>query len=313
MSMQHVNSLEHVQPDRPAVVTVGVFDGVHLGHQALIKRLVAEAHGSNRAAAVLTFFPHPDVVLRGISGRYYLTTAEEKATLLGELGVDVVVTHPFNDETRQIRAADFVDRLLNHLKMSSLWATADFAMGYKREGNLQFLTAQGQEKGFSVETIELVHRDGNGAKISSSEIRTALTETGNVQQAAEWLGRSYSVQGKVVQGNQRGRTIGFPTANLDIWEQKVVPAFGVYACRATIEGQTFNAVTNIGNRPTFDGMNMTVEAHLLDFDADVYGQEMTLAFVQRLRGEQKFDGIDALVAQITKDRDTAREILQRYG
>ncbi len=309
--MQHVEALEHVQLDRPSVVTVGVFDGVHVGHQQLIHQLVTEAHQTQRAAVVLTFFPHPDVILRGTAGRYYLTTPEEKAALLGELGVDGVVTHPFDEHIRQIRAADFVDQLLDHLKMSALWATADFALGYKREGNLQFLAAQGQEKNFTVETIELVHRDGNGAKISSSDIRAVLAESGEVQQAATWLGRNYSVHGKVVQGNQRGRTIGFPTANLDVWEQKVVPAFGVYACRARIGHERFNAVTNVGNRPTFEGKNMTIEAHLLDFDRDIYGQDVQLEFVQRLRGEQKFDGIEALVAQIGKDRDTAREILQK--
>lgn len=308
--MQHVDSLEQVRLDRPAVVTVGVFDGVHLGHQKLIKRLVEEAHQTGRAAAVLTFFPHPDVVLRGVTGRYYLTPPDEKAALLMELGVDVVVTHPFNDEIRQIRAADFVNRLLTHLRMSALWATADFAMGYKREGNLPFLMQQGQEKGFRVETIELVHPANNGEKISSEHIRTVLVEEGNVQQAAEWLGRPYSVQGEVVQGQQRGRTIGFPTANLAIPEEKVVPAFGVYACVADVDGQPIPAVTNIGNRPTFGGQTMTVEAHLMDFEGSLYGQTIQLQFIQRLRGEQKFNGIETLVAQISRDRDTAREILK---
>lgn len=311
--MQHVDSLEQVRLDRPAVVTVGVFDGVHLGHQKLIRRLVEEAHQTGHAAAVLTFFPHPDVVLRGVTGRYYLTMPDEKAALLAEAGVDVVVTHPFNDTIRQIRAADFVDRLVRLLKMSALWATADFAMGYKREGNISFLTVQGQEKGFTVETIELVHTGGNGEKISSEHIRAVLTEDGNVQQATEWLGRAYSVQGTVVQGQQRGRTIGFPTANLEIPAEKVIPAFGVYACRARVNGESLPAVTNIGNRPTFGGQTMTVEAHLMNFEADLYGQEMTLEFVQRLRGEQKFNGIEALVAQISRDRDTAWEILQEQN
>ena len=306
--MQHADSLEAVSLEKPSVVTIGAFDGVHRGHQKLIAELVSEAHAQDRAAAVICFFPHPDVVLRGITGRYYLTSPDERARLLAELGVDVLVVHPFNDEVRHVRAADFVQRLRDHLKMAALWATADFAMGFNREGDIGFLRAQGVE----VHTIEMVAPDGNGDRISSSAIRAAL-EAGDVSKAAEWLGRPYRIAGEVIGGAQRGRSIGFPTANIDIWEEQVIPANGVYACRTFLGGETFNAVTNVGVRPTFEGVGVTVEAHIFDFDRDIYGQTLSLDFMQRLRGEQKFDGIEALVAQIKQDAKQARTLLSGAG
>ena len=204
--MQRVDALDSIHLDQPGMVTVGMFDGIHRGHQALIRQLVDEAHSSGRLAVVIGFFPHPDVVLRGITGRYYLTTPDEKARLLDDLGVDVLVTHPFNDDVRQIRAAVFVDRLREHLKMSTLWATSNFAMGYKREGDIAFLSAQGAEKGFTVKTIDLLMPDENGEEISSTGIRQAL-EAGNLAKANSWLGRPYRVSGEVVRGDQRGRSI----------------------------------------------------------------------------------------------------------
>ena len=303
--MQHADSLEAVSLDKPSVVTIGAFDGVHRGHQKLITELVNEAHADGRAAAVICFFPHPDVVLRGITGRYYLTPPDERARLLAELGVDVLVVHPFNDEVRHVPAAEFVQRLRDHLKMEAIWATADFAMGFNREGDIDFLRAQGVE----VYTIEMV---GDGDRISSSAIRAALEE-GEVSKAAEWLGRPYRIAGEVIGGAQRGRSIGFPTATIDIWEEQVIPANGVYACRAFLGDETFNAVTNVGVRPTFEGVGVTVEAHIFDFDRDIYGQTLGLDFIQRLRGEQKFDGIEALVAQIKQDADQARVLLGGLG
>lgn len=304
--MQLTHNLEQVNLDKPSVTTVGVFDGVHVGHQYLIKALVEAAHANERAAVVISFFPHPDRVLRGVTGRYYLTTPEEKAAIMQDLGVDVLILHPFDDSVRQIRAADFVDKLVKYVNLNEFWATADFAMGYQREGNIQFLTEQGQRKGFTVQTIDQIM--GSQARISSSTIRAALA-AGDIHAANEYLGRPYRVMGEVVHGDQRGRTIGFPTANIGLWEEKIIPANGVYACHAFLGDERLNAVTNVGQRPTFDGQSITVEAHILDFDREIYGKVMALDFLHRLRGEQKFDGIDALVAQIGADRDTARELL----
>jgi riboflavin kinase/FMN adenylyltransferase len=306
--MQHIQSLENVQLERPSIVTVGMFDGVHRGHQHLVKRLVEAAHASDRAAVVMTFFPHPDTVIRNIQGPYYLTSPDERAALLGELGVDVVITHPFNDDTRQIRAANFVDLLTRHLKMSALWATEDFALGYKREGNMAFLAEQGREKSFTVETIDLVFTDDNGERISSAKIRDLLAE-GEIAKATDGLGRYYRISGEVVHGEKRGRKIGFPTANIDYWDLQVLPKNGVYACYARLGNETFKAMTNIGIRPTFDGQAVTIEAHLLDFDRDIYGQHLELDFVAWLRGEAKFSGLDALIKQIGADVEAGRALL----
>lgn len=306
--MQHIQSLENVQLERPSIVTVGMFDGVHRGHQHLVKRLVEAAHNSDRAAVVMTFFPHPDTVIRNIQGPYYLTSPDERAALLGELGVDVVITHPFNDHTRQIRAANFVDLLTRHLKMSALWATEDFALGYKREGNMAFLAEQGREKGFTVETIDLVFTDDNGERVSSAKIRDLLAE-GEIAKANDGLGRYYRIGGEVVHGEKRGRKIGFPTANIGYWDLQVLPKNGVYACYAHLGNETFKAMTNIGIRPTFDGQAVTIEAHLLDFDRDIYGQHLELDFVAWLRGEAKFNGLDALIKQIGADVEAGRALL----
>jgi riboflavin kinase / FMN adenylyltransferase len=312
--MKHLTQLDGTHLDQPSIVTIGVFDGVHRGHQHLLHPLVERAHATGKLAVVLTLFPHPDIVIRGLTGRYYLTPPDYRADLLGDLGVDVVVTLPFNDEVRHIRAADFVRQLRDHLHMDSLWLTADFAMGYQREGNFEFLSKLGQEQGFEVERIDLLADSANvsssfmSAVISSSNIREALL-AGQVEQAAQWLGRPYRISGTVIHGDHRGRTIGFPTANIDVWSEQVLPAYGVYACWVYLNGQRMMAVTNVGERPTFDGKDLRVEAHILDFDADIYGQTLAVDFVSRLRGEQKFDGFEALVAQIRADAQRGRELL----
>jgi riboflavin kinase/FMN adenylyltransferase len=309
--MIHLSELEAIALTRPSVVTIGVFDGVHMGHQYLIRRLVESAQASGRLAGVLTFHPHPDVVLRGITGRYYLTMPDERAALLGAMGVDFVVTLSFDDHLRHIRAAAFVDLMREHLRLSELWVGAEFALGYKREGNVPFLRAQGAEKGFVVDVVDLmaVEDTADGPRtISSSAIRAALNE-GDVADAQRMLGRPYSVRGEVVHGLARGRTIGFPTANIAAPASRLIPANGVYAGWAVLDGERFMAVTNVGTRPTFSGQDVTVEAHLLDFDRDIYGAPLEFQFVQRLRTEMKFSGIEALIAQIQADADAGRVVL----
>lgn len=305
--MVHVYSLLEANLSKRSIVTIGVFDGVHNGHQHLIKALVNEAHSSGRHAVVLTFFPHPDVVLRELQGRYYLTSAQQKADLLMELGVDYVITHPFNDTVRQVRAADFVDQLLGQLKMSALWVGADFAMGHKREGNVPFLRDQGAQKGFSVHDVDLIQ--GQAGVISSSLIRKAIQE-GDMEQAREWLGRAYSVAGEVVHGEKRGRQIGYPTANTAVWDEQVLPANGIYAGWAKLGNERFMAMTNVGVRPTFDGKHITVEPYLLNFNRDIYGQQLEISFEKRLRPEAKFDSLQELIEQIGKDVEEGRAYLE---
>jgi len=207
-----------------------------------------------------------------------------------------------------MRAAEFVDRLLAHLKLRELWVGPEFTLGYRREGNVAFLRAEGARKGFSLEVVDLVTNDGNGNVISSSTIRAALAE-GDVAAATRRLGRPYRLEGEVVHGDGRGRTIGFPTANLDVWDEQFLPLKGVYAGWAHLNGETFMAVSNIGNRPTFNGGVVTVEAHLLDFDRDIYGERLAFDVVAFLRPELKFNGVEALVAQIRQDAIEGRALL----
>src|SRR5690606_28497206 len=232
-----------------------------------------------------------------------------RAKELIALGVEVVVTLTFDDALRHIRARDFVEQMLASLNMRELWIGEDFALGYKREGNVSFLRELGAERGFTVQTIELVKADEQDEVISSSKIRQALDE-GQVELAAQWLGRPYAVRGEVIHGLARGRTIGFPTANIDVWQEKVLPKFGIYAGWAILEnGDVYKAVTNVGIRPTFEEQGVTVEAYLLDFDGDLYGQQLEFAFVHYLRGEERFDNIADLIAQIHRDAEQGRQLL----
>lgn len=305
--MSHIYDLENINLLRPSVVTIGVFDGVHKGHQYLIRQLVEEAHAEDKLAVVLTFYPHPDIVLRGLEGRYYLTTPDERAQLLLDLGVDYVVTHPFNEKIRQVRAADFVDQLKQYLKISQLWVGSDFALGYKREGNVAFLTEQGKEKDFVVREVDLLGTDH--ITISSTLIRDAV-QRGNMEQVREWLGRGYALSGEVVHGKKLGRTIGFPTANVDVPDEKIMPANGVYAGWAYLGDERFMAMTNVGISPTFEYKGVTVEAYLLDFDRDIYGKTLNVTFEKYLRPEAKFDSLDALIVQIHQDCDDGRAYLE---
>ncbi|GAB4522272.1 MAG: bifunctional riboflavin kinase/FAD synthetase [Anaerolineae bacterium] len=304
--MIHTYDLANIHLIKPSVVTIGVFDGMHRGHQHLIRRLVTEAHDHNQLAVVMTFHPHPDVVLRDITGRYYLTTPEQRATFMFDLGVDCVVTHPFNEAVRQIRAADFVDQLVRHLKMERLWVGDDFALGYKREGNVAFLREQGTHKGFTVDVIDMVHTDD--ARVSSTLIREALTE-GRIEDVREWLGWSYALSGEVIHGKKRGRTIGFPTANIAVPEDLVIPANGVYASWVYLNGEKHMAMTNVGVSPTFGNDEVTVEAYILDFDRDIYGQTLTITFEKYLRPEAKYNSLQELIDQIHRDVAFGREYL----
>lgn len=306
--MQHVYSLDDAHPSGPTIVAVGMFDGVHRGHQHLLRRLVQTARARDLVPAVLTFFPHPDVVLGRASGRYYLTSPQQRADLLAGLGVELVVTHPFDETVRHMRAAEFVDRLLAHLRLRELWVGPEFALGYKREGDVAFLRAEGARKGFALEVVGLVTNDDNGDVISSSTIRAALAE-GDMSVATRRLGRPYRLEGEVVHGDGRGRTIGFPTANLDVWDEQFLPRKGVYAGWAHLNGETFMAVANIGNRPTFNGGLVTVEAYLLDFDRDIYGEHLAFDVVAYLRPELKFDSVEALIAKIREDVIQGRALL----
>ncbi len=309
--MQYVTDLTQVSDKTtPTAVALGVFDGVHLGHQALLRSMVSQAHENGLRTAVVTFYPHPKVVLQGLSGRLYLGTLDERARRLRALGIDEVVIYPFTGETRETRAAEFVAQLQEHLSMRQIWS-GDFGFGYKREGTAGFLRQLQTEIPFTVhEYTEKLFI--NGKRVSSSRIRRRLAE-GNMADATASLGRPYAVSGEVVVGDQRGRTIGFPTANLAVWEELIIPAYGVYASYVTVGDVRYPAATNIGVRPTIDGLNLRVESHLLDFSGDLYGQIVTLEFIERTRPEKKFGSFNELKEQIALDTVQVREILGMPG
>jgi riboflavin kinase/FMN adenylyltransferase len=306
--MQQAGSLQSAQA-QSAWFTIGVFDGVHFGHQQILKDLVADAHAHNAPAVVLSFHPHPVETLRGPVTSFYLSDQAEKAALMADLGVDLLITHPFDKETAATSARHFVLALKTQLGLAKLWIGHDFALGHNREGNFPMLQKLGAELGFEVHPVEAVLADGQ--PISSSRIRALLGE-GDVQSTAKLLGRNYALSGAVVSGAKRGRSIGIPTANLALDPKRAVPATGVYVTSASIGERTWGAVTNIGLRPTFaDGtVAPIVETHLLDYEGgEFYDEPLRVEFITRLRAEQKFSGVDELVAQIKQDIEVARSIL----
>jgi riboflavin kinase / FMN adenylyltransferase len=304
--MGHYRSLEEVSLQN-SWLTVGVFDGVHRGHQQIIEKLTAGAHANEAPAVVLTFDPHPASVLGGREIKC-LTLPDERADLLGQLDVDVVVTEHFTRELSTVSAYDFMARLTRHLGLKHLLIGYDFALGKGREGNATRLTEIGSELGYSVEVVPALS-DESGV-ISSTEIRK-LIEVGNVAEAAHLLGHFYSLHGPVIHGDARGRTINVPTANIAYLPEKMIPAKGIYACWAHLNGHKHPAAINIGTNPTFtpDKDTPNVEAHLLDFQREIYGEDMRLEFVARLREELKFDSVDVLLEQIWKDVELTRKIL----
>jgi len=304
--MLHYRSLEEVTLPG-AWLTVGVFDGVHRGHQQIINRLVAGAHENELPAVVLTFDPHP-AKLFGRSDIKLLTLPGERARLLGQHGVDAVVTHPFNRSVANTTAHDFMKYIKERMELSHLLVGYDSTLGKDREGDAARLTEIGLELGYTVEVVSALS-DESGV-ISSTEIRK-LVAVGKVEDAAQLMGYPYCLQGMVAHGDRRGHSIGFPTANLEYAREKVIPAGGIYACWAYVGDEKHKAAINIGTNPTFtpDKQTLNVEAYLLDFGLDIYGEMVRLDFIARLRDEERYDSVDALIAQIKVDVKRTRDIL----
>ncbi|HLO18341.1 MAG TPA: bifunctional riboflavin kinase/FAD synthetase [Anaerolineales bacterium] len=304
--MQHYRSLEEVNLQN-SWLTIGVFDGVHRGHQEILKKLTAGAHANGAPAVVLTFDPHPASVLGGQEIKC-LTLPDERAELLGKLGVDVVITEHFTRELSAVTAYDFMSRLVRQIGLQHLLIGYDFALGKGREGNAKRLTEIGSELRYTVDVVPALSEESG--VISSTEIRK-LIEVGNVAEATRLLGHLYSLHGPVIHGDGRGKTINVPTANIAYSHEKMIPAKGIYACWAYLNDRRYRAAINIGTNPTFtpDKQIPNVEAHLLDFRRELYGEDLRLEFVERLRAELKFDSVDVLVEQIWKDVAIAREVL----
>jgi riboflavin kinase/FMN adenylyltransferase len=305
--MQHYWSFDDVQIQN-AWLTIGSFDGVHLGHQEILRSLIAGAHAAGEPAVVISFHPHPAIVLGKRKDALYLTTPEQRADLLGELGVDLVIIQPFNLTVAGMSASEFLQLVNDHLHVKELWVGHDFALGKGREGNVERLRQLGAQFGYNLEVVPPFTLEGE--VVSSSRIR-GLLAGGNVSEAARLLGRPYHLSGMVVPGDGRGRTIGVPTANISVWPEQQLPKAGVYVCRAWVDGQRLGALTNVGTRPTFEpqSVSMRVEAHLLDFNSDLYGQHLDLEFMEWLRSEEKFPNVQALIDQMQVDILQGRHLL----
>jgi len=289
-----------------AYVTIGNFDGVHRGHQAIIRKMVHTAKNQNRPILVVTFFPNPADYFNPELDAFYLSTPKEKETQLLDLGVDRVITFRFNRDFANLPPRDFLSGLQEKLGLDKLVVGHDFALGKNRMGTIPVIKEIAREMSFSVEIIEPV--DMGGEEISSTKIRHWLAE-GKVAEAAQMLGRPYVVSGEVTHGSDRGARIGLPTANLLPWGKKKLPAVGVYATKVLYEGTEYSGITNIGFRPTFEKQMLpNMETHILAFDGNIYGEKLTLKFIGKIRDEQRFSGVDAFLAQIERDKDTARRI-----
>jgi riboflavin kinase/FMN adenylyltransferase len=295
------DELRHAATPGGNVVTLGVFDGVHRGHRALVARVVAEAASRGLGAGVVTFHPNPVTVLRPDVPFAYLQSLERRVELLREAGAAWVAVLQFTSELALVSAEDFTWMLVEDAGMRVLVVGENFHLGRGREGDVARLRELGARLGFEVVALPLVSGgDGEVSDISSTRIRRALA-TGEMREVAELLGRPFALRGPVLHGDERGRTIGFPTLNIGVSADQALPPNGVYVTRAEIAGNVYHGATNIGTQPTFEGTRRRVETHLLDFDGDLYGAVVRIELLQMLRPERKFEGVDALVAQIERD------------
>jgi riboflavin kinase/FMN adenylyltransferase len=305
--MEHLHSFDEVSL-KDAWATIGTYDGVHRGHQAILIPMIQAAHTAGCPAVVVTFFPHPVAVLRGIQEPICLTTPDERAHLLGALGVDTVITLTFDRALAAVTANEFMHKMSAQLTLRQLWVGDDFALGRNRQGDIPTLQAIGKELGYSVHATREVDIDGE--RVSSSQIRT-LVRNGEVGKAARMLGRPYALEGPVAHGDGRGRGLGFPTANVDYWPGKITPSYGVYATWTWVDGQRIPSVSSVGVRPTFDPPDSTprVEAYLIDYAGDLYDQPVRVEFLEFLRPELRFRSVQALIDQMGLDTQNAREVL----
>jgi riboflavin kinase/FMN adenylyltransferase len=288
---------------------LGTFDGVHIGHRSILKKLNENTENGKFESVVLTFFPHPRIVLQGKSDLKLLNTINEKIDLLDKIGIQNLIIHPFDANFAELSAEEFVKTVLvDQLHIQKIIIGYDHRFGKNRTANINDLTAFGLKYGFEVE--QLSAQEINEISISSTKIRTAL-EDGEINLANEYLGYAYFLSGTVVKGKQLGRTIGFPTANIELEEAyKLVPKNGVYVVAAEIDEKTVYGMMNIGFNPTVQGKNRTIEVHFFDFDSNIYNRHIRVAILQHIRSEEKFGSVELLTNQLKKDRDFSKYYLQ---
>lgn len=309
LSLKIVQNTSNFSDKEKTYVTIGTFDGVHFGHQKIIEKLIDEAKKANKKSVVLTFFPHPRMVLQKDVTLELINTIEERATLLEKTGLDYLIIHPFSKEFSRMTALEFVrDILVNQLNISKLIIGYDHHFGKNREGNITQLTEYSHLYDFKVE--EIPAQDIDDVSVSSTKIRRALA-SGNLKTANNYLGYNFMLNGNVVNGKKLGGTIGYPTANIDIKENyKLIPKTGVYIVKSAIDEKIVFGMMNIGNRPTVNGNHQTIEVHFFDFNQDLYHQNLTIELIYFLRDEEKFYSVEVLVQQIKKDEETARNYIK---
>jgi len=306
--MEIEQELANITPQEETLLTIGVFDGVHAGHRYLLEKLQQRAAERNLLSGVVTFNPHPQSVLHPHNQLPWLSNLEDRVRAFQELGVNIVAVLTFTPKVAQLSAQEFMSLLKKHLKMQGIMVGPDFALGRSQEGNINLLRALGHEMKFSVEVIPPFTIDGE--VVSSTLIRQALIQ-GDMRRIEKLMGHYFYLRGKVITSDKRGRVLGFPTANLDIKPQQALPGNGIYATIAQVDGKQFPSATNIGIRPTFGEGGKTVETHLLNYKGDLYGKDMRLEFVQKLRDEQHFSSSEELKVQIGKDVQEVEAILAK--
>jgi len=302
--------LAKLKPEKDTLLTIGVFDGVHLGHKYLLSQLTKQAKEQDLISGVVTFDRHPHEVLAPQTKLPFLTDLAQRINLLKNEGIDAILTLPFTRELAQLSSRQFVSLLKKYLRMRGMVIGADFALGQNREGNADVLRSLGQDMGFSVTVIPPIMI--NGEVVSSTTIRNALAD-GDMKRVSNLIGRPFSLNGRVTTGAGRGVGLGFPTANLDIDLRQALPADGVYATWTDIDGQAYQSMTNIGQRPTFGGNQRVVEVYILDYHNNLYGRELKIDVLERLRGEKQFATPEELKKQITEDIKQGRAILSPRG
>lgn len=308
--MKISRSLQEFHVDKPVVLTQGTFDGVHLGHEKILKRIINRAKEIGGESVLLTFYPHPRLVLFPDDNQLRLiTTLEERFEILRDMGLDQVVVLPFTKELSRVRAEEYVrDILLQQLNMKVFIIGYDHRFGRNREGSIEDILAMSETFNFEVE--EISRQDIQESTVSSSKIRKALLD-GEVKMARTYLGRDFTLDGEVVHGKARGNSLGYPTANIKVSDSfKLIPGNGVYAVEVEHAGKMYGGMLNIGENPTFDDANWSIEVNIFNFDEDIYGQQLRLYFVERMRDELKFDATEQLRAQLDLDREMALVMLR---
>lgn len=306
--MKTIIDISNFVTEEKTFVTIGTFDGVHHGHQKILEKLILEAKKTGKKSVLLTFFPHPRMVLQKDASIELINTIAEREKLLKKTGLDYLIIHPFSREFSRTTALEFVrDILVNKFNISKLIIGYDHHFGKNREGNIQQLTEYSYLYDFTVE--EIPAQDVDDVSVSSTKIRHAL-HAGNLKTANRYLGYNFMLNGVVVNGKKLGGKIGYPTANISIEEDyKLIPKTGVYVVKATINKNSVFGMMNIGNRPTVNGNYQTIEVHFFDFNQDLYGKKLTIELLYFLRNEEKFDSLDALIHQLKEDEKTAKNYI----